>query len=68
MPSLKSIRVGRVASTTVSVLCLRVTLVLPHPTVDLPELESIELGADAFKFRDEEDTELILRSTEREQD
>ena len=51
-----------------SVLCLRVIPVLPHPTIDLPELESIELGADAFKFRDEEDTELILRSTEREQD
>ena len=47
---------------------MRVILVLPHPTIDLPELESIELGADAFKFREEEDTELILRSTERKQD
>ena len=55
-------------SALVLVLCLKVISSSSIHRIDLPELESIELGADAFKFRDEEDTELILRSTEREPD
>ena len=46
----------------VLVQCLRVNDLKREWWVDLPELTSIRLGYDAFCFKDDESTELIMRS------
>ena len=43
-------------------LRLRVVSLLLHERVDLPELESIEVGVDAFTFVDESSTSFSMRS------
>ena len=50
----------------VLVQCLRVNDLKRECWVDLPELTSIRLGYDAFCFKDDESTELIMRSDDDE--
>ena len=50
------------AFTPPGLLRLRVASLLLHERVDLPELESIEVGVDAFTFVDESSTSFIMRS------
>ena len=49
-------------SGSVLVLYSRVNLPNTVPSLDLPELTSIQLGEDAFVFSDKDSTELIMRS------
>ena len=50
-------------SATVLARCLRVGAVLSTDCIDLPQLEAIQLGNNAFRFRNNSDsTTLIMRS------
>ena len=47
-------------------LCLRVNPLVIVWWIDLPELTSIRLGNNAFNFKDDESSELIMRSSDNE--
>lgn len=42
--------------------CLRVGDVVPNNEQDLDQLASIRLGTAAFAFKDDDETELVMRS------
>ena len=49
-------------SSIVLVLCLRVIDCDVSDWIDLPELTSIQMGRDAFEFKDDASTTLIMQS------